>query len=467
MRTVITVDPSGTIDPVTNSEQFVVKIERHPSDIPGMRYVRPLALSPWPAWGEPDAVALRGRLLRDALRKHAGIAAVLDSLGQAPAGAQAPLYVKLSEGDAELIAWETLCDVGDKFVALDRRWPIGRITDPASTIARPAPLFRLPVRIALVIAAFGVDGQVQEWEMVRDAADEARTRGLPVEVMVLTGDPVVFQQVTQDIAANRAWATVAGVDDSGARVLSALRKWQPNIIHFFCHGHAGDREQSLELATAADLADAARTGGSVLINGDQLSSFGESLDNPWLLVLNCCEGAQATTDSLSLAHRVVSSAFPAAFAMLEPVDVSDAHEFTRAIYDSLLEELRGVKKSLAAGEPVHFEWATITHGARDAINARHKGMASSQREWALPALYVRGVDAMEFRAAQDDATDDSIGAQKATLDTVVVWLRSVKDSLSAERRKEAMAKALTQAGVPEALWPNVDGTFDLVAPGGG
>ncbi len=466
MRTVITVDPSGTVDPATNLEQFVIKIERHSTNIPGMTHVRPLVLAPLPAWGTPDAVVARGRLLRDALRKHAGIAAVLDSLGTTSAGAQAPLYVKLSEGDAELIAWETLCDVADKFVALDRRWPIGRITDPASTITRPTPLFRLPVKLLAVISAHGITGQEREWTMLRDAAEDARAAGLPVDVHVLTGDPAVHAQVTADITAGRAWVSVAGVEASSARVLGAIRRWQPNIIHFFCHGRAGDSDQQLELCTAADFADAAVTAGSVTIDGDQLEAFGEALDNPWLLVLNCCEGAQASHDSLSLAHRVVSSAFPAAFAMLEPVDASDAHEFSRAIYGALLSELVTVKQQLDAGDTVRFEWASITHDARDAINALHQGNASTRHEWALPALYVRGVDAMEFRLAPDAVTDDIIGAQKAALDTVVVWLRSVRDSLSEDRRRAAMAKALTQAGVPERLWPDVDGTFDGAAPGG-
>ncbi len=466
MRTVITVDPSGSIDPITNIEQFVMKIERHSVNIVGMTHVRPLDLAPSPDWGIPDAVVTRGRLLRDALRKHAGIAAVLDSLGQAPAGVQVPLYVKLSEGDAELIAWETLCDVADRFVALDRRWPIGRITDPASTIARPTPLFRLPVKIMAVISAYGIAGEEREWETLRDAADDAHAAGLPVEVSVLTGDPAVHAAVTNDIAAARPWVSVAGIDASGARVLAAIRRWQPNILHFFCHGKADQSGQQLEIAAASDFADPAITTGSVLISGDQLGALGESLDNPWLLVLNCCEGAAASHDSLSLAHRVVSSAFPAAFAMLEPVDATDAHEFSRAIYASLLTELGTVQERLDKGEEVRFEWASITHDARDAINSLHAGKSSTQREWALPALYVRGVDAMEFRAAPEHATDDLIGAQKAALDTVVVWLRSVKDSLSPTRRLAAMAKALTLAGVPETLWPDADGTFEGTAPGG-
>ena len=179
------------------------------------------------------------------------------------------------------------------------------------------------------------------------------------------------------------------------------------------------------------------------------------------MVLNCCEGAQASHESLSLAHRIVSAAFPAAFAMLEPVDANDAHEFTLAIYGALLKELRTVKTQLEAGQVVRFEWATLTHDARDALNSLHQGNSAAQREWALPALYVRGVDAMEFRPAPAAASDSLIASQKAALQTVVVWLRTLKDSdLSEDRRKQAMAAALTKEGVPEALWPNVDGTFN-------
>jgi CHAT domain len=316
------------------------------------------------------------------------------------------------------------------------------------------------VKLLAVISAFGVNGQHREWEMLRDAATEARTNGLPVEVHVLTGDPDVHGRISAEIAAGLGWVSVAGVEGSGAKVLSAIRKWQPNIIHFFCHGIATDNEQALELATASDAIDPAVTRGSVMITGDQLASFGEALDNPWLMVLNCCDGAQATRNSMSLAHRVVSAAFPAAFAMLEPVDATDAHEFTRAIYSAMLRELGAVQAGLATGDTVRFEWASITHDARDAINALHHGAATSRHEWALPALYVRGVDAMEFRGAAPAATDTAIGAQKAALVTMADWLRSVKDSLSEDRRRTAMVAALTQAGIPPALWPDVDGTFD-------
>jgi hypothetical protein len=461
MRTVLTLFETGVRDAATQAEKFMINVELHATDIQGMKIPKDLDMAPLPGWDTPNAVAARGCQLRDALRKHPGVAAVLDSLGTLPPGSRAPIYVKLSQGDAELMAWETLCDSADKFVALDKRWPIGRITDPAATITRTPPLFRVPVKILAVISAFGIAGQEREWETLRDAADAAIAAGLPLEVRVLTGDPAVHALVTSDSGAGRPWASVAPVEETGAKVLASIARWQPNIVHFFCHGRATQNMQQLELARGSDVLDASLSRGSVIISGDQLASFGDALDNPWLMVLNCCEGAQASRESLSLAHRVVSAAFPAAFAMLEPVDANDAHEFTQALYGALLRELRTVKTQLDAGQFVWFEWATVTYEARDALNALHQGDAAARREWALPALYVRGREPMAFQSAPPAATDVTIAAQKAALQAMVEWLQGLKDSdLSEDRRKQAMSSALTKAGVPQALWPNVDGSFN-------
>jgi hypothetical protein len=424
-----------------------------------MTYSRPLELASLPDWSTPDPVAARGRVLRDALRKHTGLAAVLDALQVLPRTTRMPLYVKLSEGDAELITWETLCDTADNFVALDPRWPIGRITDPAQTVERSAPVFRVPVRISAVISALGIDEQIREWEVLRSAADASRANGLPVELQLFTGDAAVYAQATADAAANRPWITVAGVPESYARLFSEMRKFRPNVLHFFCHGHASDNAQQLEIAIKSDYDDSSITHGSVIVTKETLVEFGERLQNPWLIVLNCCEGAQATSESPSLAYRLVSTAFPAALAMLEPVDASDAYEFTRAIYESLFTELSELRRKLSAGDPLTFEWATITHAARDAINAMHQGKARMQRAWALPALYVRGITATQFRAADDDTTDDELVARKAALEVVTDWLRAVKDSLPEERRIAAMEQALTAENVPREFWPRPDGTY--------
>jgi hypothetical protein len=457
MRTVLTVDPTGEIDPLLRTERMVVKVERHAVNVPKMTNVQPLALPQMPDWSSANAVAARGKLLREALRKHEGIAGVLDNLAVMPPGNVNPIYVKLNEGDAELITWETLCDLKDAFVALDRRWPIGRITDPASTKTRGAPLFRFPIRLLAVISAFGIANQAREWRFLRDAVHDARGAGLNVLLRVLVGEDALFDAVTKEIADGLDGVEVAGVSGTGAKIVSEIGKWKPNIVHFFCHGRSGTGKQQLEFATASDYKDADLKQGSVTISVDQLVDLGVELDNPWLMTLNCCEGAQASDDLTSIAYQVVSTAFPAAVAMLEPVDASDAYEFTRALYGSLFAELAKINGALKASASVEFEWAQVTHDARVAINDLHHGDAANRKEWALPALYVRGVDPMRFERPPAAETEQDLLRFVTIARTVAGWLSSVRDSMPEDKRRAVMAATLV--GVPNQYWPEIDGTF--------
>jgi CHAT domain len=457
MRTVLTVDPTGEIDPVLQTERMVVKVERHAVSVPKMTNVQPLTLPPMPDWSTANAVAERGKLLREALRKHAGIAGVLDNLAVMPAGNVNPIYVKLNEGDAELITWETLCDLKDAFVALDRRWPIGRITDPASTRTRGAPLFRFPIRLLAVISAFGIANQAREWRFLRDALSDARTAGLDVLLRVLVGEDALFDAITKDIAGGLPWVQVASITGTGARVVSEISKWKPNVVHFFCHGRSDAGKQELEFATASDYKDPNLTQGSVTVGVDQLVDLGLELDNPWLMTLNCCEGAHASDDLTSIAYQVVSTAFPAAVAMLEPVDASDAYEFTRALYGSLFGELAKVNQALKVSAAVEFEWAQVTHDARTAINDLHHGDAANRKEWALPALYVRGVDPMRFERPPAAETEQEQLHFVTAARTVAGWLNSVRDSMPEDQRLAVMSATLV--GVPKQYWPETDGTF--------
>jgi len=459
MRTVLTVDPTGEVDPVLQTQRMMVKVERHSVNIPKMTNVQPLELSPpqLPDWSVTNSVASRGKMLRQALRKHAGVAGVLDNLAGAPLGDVRPIYVKLNEGDAELLTWETLCDLTDAFVALDRRWPIGRITDPASTSARNTPLFRVPVRLLAVISALGIKGQVREWQFLRDAVRDARVAGLDVQLRVLVGEAALFDTIFQEIANGILWTEVSSVSGTGSRVASEIKRWKPNIVHFFCHGRSDSGKQQLEFATASDYQDNTLTQGSITLDVDQLVNLGVELDNPWLMTLNCCEGAQASDDLMSIAHRVVSTAFPAAVAMLEPVDASDAFEFTRAFYGSLFSELEKVAKALNVVAKVEFEWAYVMHDARVAINARHSGDSANRKEWALPALYVRGVDPMHFDRPPAGESEADLVRYLTSARTVAGWLSGVRDSMPEAKRRAAMEDVLVS--VPQQYWPNVDGTF--------
>lgn len=458
MRTVLTIDPTTEIDPDLKTQRMQVKVERHPVNVPMMTAAQRLELAPpqLPDWSVANSVKARGLLLRSALRKHAGIAGVLDNLALTAKGSVSPIYVKLFEGDAELLTWEALCDVSGAFVALDRRWPIGRITDPATTKSRNEPRFGPSARVFAVISALGVTGQLREWQHLRDAVASAWAGGLDVRLRVLVGEKALFHTITQEIALGLPWAEVGSVAGSGSRLTTDIKRWQPNIVHFFCHGAAEGGRQWLEFGTATDYTNPApgKT-GSVTIEADQVVNLGVDLDNPWLMTLNCCEGARPTDDLTSIAHQVVSAAFPAAIAMLEPVDAKDAHEFTRALYGSLFPELTKVADALKTAPKAEFEWAAILHEARVAVNTLHQLDSAGRKEWVVPALYVRGVDPMKFERppAAESAVDTTRYLTTARM--VAEWLVGVRGSMPEDKRREVMDEVL--AGVPAQYRPDVDG----------
>jgi hypothetical protein len=461
MRVVLSVEP-GAIDPVTNAERTMVRVVRSPFVVDKANRALEIDLNAdaLPGWEQPEAVKARGRQVRDSLCGHPGVAEVLSHLSKTQKEQTQPIFVMLSESDAELINWETLCDAKDAFIALDRRWPIGRITDPMSGSARPPAELQLPVRVMAVISAFGINGQSKEWDMLRNALAAARAAGLPVQMKLLVGEPALRTLIDQAIAAGAAPdVEVAPIEKTASRVLQEVAAWSPHILHFFCHGHADLTDQSLELATAGDHADPQATEGSVKIRADQLVDLSTQLANPWLLVLNCCSSGQAARNLQSMAHQVVSAGFPAAVAMSEPVDADDAFEFTRAFYRSLLRSLTAAAKKLKTDKRVPFEWTEAMFDARTALCDLHNGDAPNAREWALPVLYVRGVDPFHFERPHAEPEDDA-NVFKVRARIVAEWLRDAARDLNEAQRLAAMKHAL--AGVPPHYWPAPDGTF----PGG-
>jgi len=457
MRTVLSVDPFGAPDPATGLLATLIRVERSPFAVPAAAIGQPLALTAagQPAWGAPDAVKQRGIVVRDALRAHAGICQVLDSLAMAGPGQVQPLFVKLSQGDSEQITWEALCDSNGKFLALDKRWPVGRIADPMSSSQRPAPVLRLPFKIMAIISAFGIKGQQKEWQFFENAVRQARAGGLDVQLRLLVADQATRAAIDARIAAGDNWIEVSHVESTGARVVADIAAWDPNVVHFFCHGIVDTTDQYVELATAADLVNPAATCGSVTISAQQLADMSTELTNPWLLALNCCSSGVPVEELQSIAYRAVSAGFPASVAMLEPVDANDAHEFTRAFYLSFIQELRRVANDLQNQLTTPFEWAQILFGARTAIVGLHANDAANYREWALPALYVRGVDPVKIErpapVSNQDAADFKLKAR-----TAAEWAQSQYDLSDASRRA---AIALALADVPKEFWPDPDGSF--------
>ncbi|HEU0200930.1 MAG TPA: hypothetical protein VFR86_10900, partial [Burkholderiaceae bacterium] len=284
MRVVLSVEP-GALDPATNAERTMVRVVRSPFVVDKANRALEITLNPdsIPGWEQPEAVKARGRQVRDSLCAHPGVAEVLAHLSKTQKEQTQPIFVMLSESDAELINWETLCDAKDAFIALDRRWPIGRITDPMNGSARPPAELQLPVRLMAVISALGIKGQSKEWDVLRSALAAARADGLPVQTKILVGDPALRATIEQAIVGGQTPDTeVAHIEKTASRMLQEIAAWSPHVLHFFCHGHANSADQSLELATAGDYADPLTTEGSVKIRADQLADLSTQLANPWL-----------------------------------------------------------------------------------------------------------------------------------------------------------------------------------------
>jgi hypothetical protein len=458
MRTVLVVDPFGSLDPATGSEVMVLKAIRSPFKIKGADLPRVFKLAPaeMPAWGVPDAVRLRGQLIRDRLGEHPKIKELLAQLDGTPLTDVNPLFVVLSEGDAELISWETLCNATNEFVALDKRWPIGRISDPMTGQSRPPAALRLPVKVMAIISAFGVHGQAREWELFREALLAARAKGLDIQLKLLVGEPGLWQAINDAIAAGLQGVEVAPIGKTGSQIIQEVIEWAPNVVHFFCHGFAEAGEQWLELAKGSDYADPDATGGTVKIRTKQLVEMSLELPNPWLLTLNCCASGQGGKDLQSMAHQVVSAGFPAAVAMLEPVDASDAHEFTDAFYHYVLPALPAIGTKLVAEPQVAFEWVCAMHAARTAICDLHDDGENS-REWALPILYVRGIEPFHFVRPHQHYPEKDLQVFKMKAGMIADALRLYPQDMDAARRIALMEKTL--ADVPKEFWPTADGTF--------
>jgi hypothetical protein len=314
----------------------------------------------------------------------------------------------------------------------------------------------LPLRMMVLISAFGITGQAKEWVMLRDSILTARANGLPIKVKGMVGDPEVRELIDADIAMGLSDVEATAIETTSTKIVQEIVDWSPNILHCFCHGRSGPN-QSIEFATALDYSDPQATEGLVKISVRHLEAISTQLQNPWLVVLNCCSSGQAAENLQSLAHKVVSAGFPAAVAMLEPVDASDAHEFTRAFYRSVFAGLGSAAKALKKEQRVQFEWSNAMVAARTAISDIHNGDAPNAREWALPLLYVRGVDPMWFERPHA-VSEAEANIFKARARVVADWLKQGGFGSTEVERRAVMEQVLD--GVPKAYWPSPNGSFD-------
>ena len=385
MRTVISVEPGGPEQPGLR-----VRLALAPFHIPDAKTPATVDLSPdqlASVWGQPHAVQAYGTELATKLKAHPGVQQVLQSAWLAPAGTRWPIYFQMFDSQTQRIHWESLCAPGGQFLALDPRWPFGRIAE--MEVDRPkAHLYDPPLRLMALVSAAGVSPE-PEWSALVSAVESARGHGLRVTLRALVGNEDLHDKIAQEVGQGTLRdVAVAPMPANGIGVLDEIAAFRPHLLHAFCHGFAPSGLAELRFATFQDEV-VGDPSGSTVLRVDELEEVASRPGvNLWLVTLNCCQGAAAGS-APALAHALVARAgIPAVVGMAEPIAASDAHTFCEGLYAAIFRLLAPRLAPGAANQQVEVEWAEALQRARVALRDQH-GSAADAREWLLPVLYVR------------------------------------------------------------------------------
>ncbi|MBE2236864.1 MAG: CHAT domain-containing protein [Caldilineaceae bacterium] len=462
-RIVVTLQP--TFDGGTQ-----VKLDKATANFPQGQLAAPF-VCPTPTtttWAVPNAVMQHGRDLRQALAQHPAIAQMLQMLALAPPATVTPIYFYLQAPEAEQLYWEALYDDAQGiFLALDLRWPIGRIADALAT--QPAQTFYKfdgRLRMAVVLSALDAPAAV-EWQNLRLAIDAVRAQGLPVDVLLLVGEEALHDDIEAELATGAlSGVTVKLLEATVDKLESALDEFQPHLLHFFCHGAVNHGISRLEVATALDWASGAEV-SSLVLPVEQLIAL-PSMRQVWLVVLNCCQGGAATDQLHSMAHALVARGAPAVVGMLEPIAATDAHRFCAGFYPALLREISQALGQSNAASPVPIEWSLPLRAARIQL---HAGVdPKNERTWALPVLYARPELFQVVRADKQAAapgqsmpgTPKGVASLQAMLQRaqeVADFLRTLPVDAPGAIRQRALALLDEDPAVPPDLRPDAFGKF--------
>ncbi|MGW2091083.1 CHAT domain-containing protein [Promicromonospora sukumoe] len=334
-----------------------------------------------------------------------------------------PVYAEiLPRSGADALPWETLRFPGDgPYLALEDKYALARVV---RTTAPPVPLYQLepPLKILAVLSCLGL-GAAAELRELRAAALDAGPGMARLLVVVSEEELATGLQAEIDAGTAPEVAGVHLVPPDHHDLVRLVNDFKPHVLHLFCHGSTVPVPH-VQLALKQDWA-AADPGIGLALEKEQFAKFTWDTDGgPWLVVLNCCEGAASSGDgATSLARDLVTKGVaPAAVGMREPIRSAVASTLTQGLYGALLGELAARTKA-GATQSAPLDWAALLVAARNRLVSRlGAGMTPAQardqnREWTLPALYLRWE---EFQL-QLVAPRDPGGAPRAGPEQVRAW----------------------------------------------
>jgi hypothetical protein len=367
----------------------------------GMPALVPLVASPDDAAfkslaAEPlklKAVEDAGLALFKQLQAHEGIKKHLEDVFGDTAADIRPIGFQVDAPRADSLPWEVLCPRSGEFISLDKRWPVVRLLAPGNNKVKQSYEFTPPLRIAAVLSAWGANATQQvsaqdEWESLEKSILK-NGAACPTNVLIMVCEPALKQLIDAANYPNVQTELITGQNQMSLR----LKNFKAHILHFFCHGHSGNRSH-LRVATALDYAKPAD--GSIFLLPGDLSQDIDGDQTAWLVVLNCCDSANAQNcgETRSLAASLVKSGFPAVIGMREPVDSNYARLLTEELYTELLPMMQ----ALPDGAMTPFQWASLLVTGRkrlrndSAPQEAGENAAASTKYWAIPAVYMRTVD---------------------------------------------------------------------------
>jgi CHAT domain len=341
-----------------------------------------------------DSIKVAGGKLFKALADHPDIAGYLTTALQTGAGGRYPVFVEIATpAGAEALPWEALCTPTGEYLGLDERWAVARIVDPH---VPGAPFYTLtpPLRVAAVLSCLGIPA-AGELAALRAAVRRAGPEHVQLLVVASEEQLIVDLRAEMDAGTAPEVAAAELVPPDLEQLQQLVVAFGPHVLHLFCHGSLKGSPH-IALARKSDWTAAAPTSGILAEARDFHGFTGKTDDLPWLVVLNCCEGAgvAAEPDSQSLALALaIEGIAPAVVGMREPVVSDTANVLTKTLYSKLFSDL-AARIGAAGRAPQPLDWPCAVVAARDRLARVHDGVvlseaAASTKEWTLPVMYVR------------------------------------------------------------------------------
>jgi hypothetical protein len=207
------------------------------------------------------------------------------------------------------------------------------------------------------------------------------------------GEPSLHAKITALKEQDPRIEAVELVPPDASSLIAGIKRFNPHILHFFCHGHAGDRPH-LRIALNTDwignLPD-----GSLTVESSEFMSLQSQASETWIMVLNCCKtsaGGPSEVRSLSLSLINQGPHIPAVVGMREAVDAGDAHLFTGSFYGAVAAR---IDQFLGGAELTETDWVSVLDEPRRLLAKQYGDgrlldeAAADAKQWTLPVMYIR------------------------------------------------------------------------------